>query len=88
MFLKKIKKESLTTMMQKYNQNKQKVLAAIENLLPDVALSGQWSIDIMQNGNDFYLIDRARAQKSALYDKCVPPKLRKPAAENWLPTID
>lgn len=76
------------TMMQRYNQNKQKVLAAIENLLPDVALSGQWSIDIMQNGSDFYLIDMARAQESALYDKCVPSKLRKPATENWLPTID
>lgn len=35
-----------------------------------------------------FLIDMARAQESALYDKCVPPKLRKPAAENWLPTID
>ena len=46
----------------------------------------EWSIDVMQNGDDFYIIDMALAATSAL-SECVPPGLLKPLKENWLPVI-
>lgn len=55
-------------------------------LLPNIVLHGQWSIDIMQNDDDFYIIDMALAQDSALLF-CVPEKRRKRIDENWLPTL-
>ena len=48
---------------------------------------GQWSVEIMQNGKDFYIIDMAIAENSAFYDN-VPKSLRNPKEENWLPKID
>lgn len=72
------------TLMRRYNENKDIVMKEIQNILPAINLKGQWSIDIMQNGNDFWLIDMALAQNSAFYD-CVPKKLRNPSVENWLP---
>lgn len=61
----------------RYEDNKEKVLSEVEKLLPNCRLKGQWSIDIMQNGNDFWLIDMARASESAL-SHCVPKgKLKK-----------
>ena len=72
------------TLMGRYNTNKGTVLAHIQELLPDVTLKGQWSIDIMQNGDDFWLIDMATADTSAL-NQCIPAGKLKKAAENWLP---
>ena len=43
-------------------------------------------MDIMQNGEDFWLIDMGVAENSALYD-CVPKALRKRQEENWLPIL-
>ena len=61
----------------RYEDNKEKVLSEVKKLLPDCKLQGQWSIDIMQNGNDFWLIDMARASESSL-SHCVPQgKLKK-----------
>ena len=61
----------------RYEDNKEKVLSEVEKLLPNCRLKGQWSIDVMQNGNYFWLIDMARASESAL-SHCVPKeKLRK-----------
>ena len=40
-------------------------------LLPFLDLRGQWSIDVMQNGEDFWIIDMALAKDSALLS-CVP----------------
>ena len=57
-----------------------------ERILPDIDLSGQWSIDIMQNGDDFYIIDMALAANSALKE-CVPPGLLKPVQEKWIPKL-
>ena len=51
-------------------------------------LSGQWSIDIMQNGEDFWLIDMALAENSAYYSEAVPKALRHPSEENWIPMLD
>lgn len=48
-------------LMSRYNENKNVVLQHIEELIPDLNLSGQWSIDIMQNGDDFWLIDEKQS---------------------------
>lgn len=74
------------TLMDRYNKNKDLVLRHIEELLPDTNLSGQWSIDIMQNKDDFWLIDMATADTSAL-TKCIPQGKLKVTPENWIPAI-
>lgn len=71
----------------RYAENKDKVVEHLKALLPDVPMSGQWSIDIMQNGDDFWLIDMATAERSAYYDETVPKELRNPMPENWLPDL-
>lgn len=74
-------------LMETYHSNVEEVCRHVQGLLPDAAdagLTGQWSIDIMQEEDDFYLIDMAVAETSAFYD-CVPNKLRMPRTENWLP---
>lgn len=75
------------TLMTRYEQNKERVTEEVEKLLPNLDLSGQWSLDIMQNGNDFWLIDMALAENSAGYDTAVPKEKRRPTAEDWLPKI-
>lgn len=70
-----------------FDKNKERLVQKIEEMLPDLNLPGQWSIDIMQNGEDeFWLIDMALAENSAFYE-CVPKELRAPAEENWLPEL-
>lgn len=70
---------------QKYLANKDMVVSHVKELLSkETNLSGQWSVDIMQNGNDFYLIDMALAENSAFYEH-VPQKLKRVSEENWLP---
>ncbi len=72
-------------LMARYNANKDTVVAKLAEILPQVDLHGQWSIDIMQNGDDFWFIDMATAERSAFYAETVPPMLRRPVEENWLP---
>lgn len=75
------------TLMRRYNDNKDTVIGKINELIQNIdTLSGQWSIDIMQNGDEFYLIDMALAQNSALIH-CVPKELRKITKENWIPKL-
>lgn len=76
-----------STLKKRFNENKAKIVAELEDLVPRIDLSGQWSLDIMQNGNDFYLIDMAQAESSAFYTEVVPPELRNPSKENWIPKI-
>ena len=58
----------------------------MQQIVHDTDLPGQWSIDVMQNGDDFYIIDMATAYTSALAD-CVPAwKIRK-QEEHWLPEL-
>ena len=67
-----------------YSENIGKVRSMVQKLLENnVEMKGQWSIDIMQVGNDFYLIDMALAENSFYYDR-VPKELRNPTPENWL----
>ena len=74
-------------LMGRYYENKDKVLGAVWELLPDVDLEGQWSIDIMQNRDDFWLIDMATADTSAL-NECIPAGKLKKSPENWIPELN
>lgn len=75
------------TLMKRYEDNKDFVLSQVQQLLDaQPELSGQWSIDIMQNGKTFWLIDMATADVSAL-NECVPKDKLKTTAVNWLPTL-
>lgn len=51
-----------------YNNNLSRVKTHVKELLPNIELTGKWSLDIMKNGDDFYVIDMARMEKSALTD--------------------
>lgn len=52
----------------RYNENIEKVTEEIKSLMPSIKLEGQWSIDVMQNGDEFYIIDMALLSESALTD--------------------
>lgn len=71
------------TLMNRYYDNKDAVAKHLEEILPSLTLSGQWAIDVMQNGDEFWIIDMSLAENSAFYD-CVPTELRRPTQENWL----
>lgn len=75
------------TLMTRYTENKNRIVDEIRKILPDTNLHGQWSIDIMQNNDEFWIIDMALAENSAFYD-CVPVELRNPSIENWLPDAE
>lgn len=66
------------TLMKRYEENKDLMVSEVSKLLKDCKLKGQWSIDVMQNGSDFWLIDMARASESAL-SECVPKEKLKQA---------
>ena len=74
-------------LMKRYTENKNTVLSHVQEILPNLNLSGQWSIDVMQNGTEFWIIDMAVAQNSAFYNDCTPQKLQKPIQENWIPEL-
>ena len=73
-------------LMAQYHENIETVCKQVEEMLPDVELTGQWSLDIMQNGRDFWLIDMARAQDSAL-NAYISPKLMREEEVEWLPDL-
>lgn len=64
------------TLMKRYEENKSLVISEVSKLLKDCKLKGQWSIDVMQNGSDFWLIDMARASESALSECVSKEKLK------------
>ena len=70
----------------RYEENKDAITEHIKELVKYMDLPGQWSIDVMQNGNDFWVIDMALAENSALRE-CVPPEKLKKSAENWIPQL-
>lgn len=75
------------TLMRRYNENKDRVLSAMQVVVDDIRnMTGQWSVDVMQNGDDFYIIDMALAENSALKE-CVPAGKLKITEENWVPDL-
>lgn len=73
--------------MSRYIENKQKIYDKAFELVQDLNLPGQWSLDVMQNGDDFWLIDMALAETSAFYQDVVPPRDRRPVTIDWMPYI-
>ncbi len=71
-----------------FEKNKDKVEDRLKTMVFDMNLTGQWSLDIMQNGDDFYAIDMAPAYLSALRDKISQPERIVPMKEDWLPKFD
>ena len=74
------------TLMKRYAESAGAVEENLKALVPKVDLRGQWSVDVMRNGDDFWIIDMAPAETSALRD-CVPEGKLKAAEENWLPDL-
>lgn len=72
------------TLYERYDENVDRVLEHVREMAPDIRMKGQWSLDIMQNGDDFYIIDMATASTSALSD-CVPKGRIRKEEEHWLP---
>jgi hypothetical protein len=54
----------------------------MKKLVKNANLTGQWSVDIMQNGDDFWLIDMATADTSALKE-LIPYKITERPV-NWI----
>lgn len=73
-------------LMKQYTENNDTVTQKLKDMLPQINLTGQWSIDIMQNGSDFYIIDMALAANSTLKE-CIPEGLLKSLEEDWMPRI-
>lgn len=69
-----------------FDANKDMLAEKLKNMIPDIDLKGQWSLDIMQNGDEFWIIDMALAANSALVNR-LPVKLEAPE-ENWLPDLE
>ena len=55
-------------LMQDYNDSLPTLRNAIKAMLPDIKLTGRWSLDIMKSGQDFYAIDMSLMANSALTD--------------------
>lgn len=57
-------------LMKDFNDHQSKVKQEVEQMMPWLSknFNGKWSLDIMKNGNDFYLIDMALAEQSAMRD--------------------
>jgi len=68
----------------RYKESVQIVLDELKKVIPHVELTGQWSVDVMRNGDDYYIIDMALAENSALND-CVPKNLLRSYPQQWLP---
>lgn len=49
-------------------------------------LTGQWSMDVMLSGEDFYIIDMALAEESYYYQS-VPLEDRRVSKQNWIPKL-
>lgn len=54
------------TLIADFNANIDQVNQHLIDIMPMIDLHGCYSVDIMKNGNDFYIIDMALAATSAL----------------------
>ena len=74
-------------LMRRYEENAEKVKTHVQKLIEQMEnISGQWSMDIMQNADEFWIIDMALAVNSALRE-CVPEGLLKVPEEDWIPEL-
>ena len=73
-------------LMERYENNKALIQEKLAKIIPLINLSGQWSVDIMQNGDEFYIIDMALAYNSAL-NNCVSKEKLRTVKEDWIPRL-
>lgn len=71
----------------RYNENKSMVCEHLKSIISKCNLSGQWSIDVMQNGSDFYIIDIQEPVNFTYYNETVKEDLRKPNSECLVPDL-
>ena len=64
---------------------KEKALALLQSESHN-RLTGQWSMDVMLSGNDFYIIDMALAEESYFYQS-IPLEDRRVSKQNWIPVL-
>ena len=58
---------------EEYAQMKGWVCQEVNDLMAGVSgIEGRWSVDVMKNGRDFWLIDMARMERSALVNRMEP----------------
>lgn len=74
------------TIYERFETNKALVEEKIKEVIKDCSLKGQWSIDVMQNGNDYWFIDMGKAEESTFYNT-VPKEKRKPLTTTWIPAL-
>jgi len=74
-------------MDRRFSENKVMIENKVKDLLKNLSLKGQWSLDIMQNGKDFYIIDMGIAYNSALKDKLPENIVIKNFENSWLPKL-
>lgn len=74
-------------LIRRYNINKDEVCAHLKEIIKNCDLNGQWSIDVMQNGGEFYIIDMQQAQNSTYYKETVREELRTSTDESWIPNL-
>lgn len=74
-------------MIQKYNKNKDTIIEKLKPIVEKLGLTGQWSLDIMDDGEKHWLIDMAVAEQSTFYES-VPEDKRRPVLEQWIPGTD
>lgn len=73
-------------MIAKYNDNKDNIVKNLQSIVDKLDLTGQWSLDIMDDGEKLWFIDMAVAEQSTFYES-VPEDKRRPVLESWLPGI-
>lgn len=76
--------QEIHILQSRYDDSARMILEEIKKILPAIELVGQWSIDVMRNGDDYYIIDMALAENSALND-CVPREKLRAYPQQWLP---
>ncbi|QUH21763.1 hypothetical protein [Alkaliphilus sp. B6464] len=64
-------RDTIPVIEKEFEDCKDFVVKEVEEKMKNVDLNGQWSIDLMKIGNDFYLIDMAMAKDSYYYDKII-----------------
>lgn len=64
---------------------KEKTMVLLESKSQN-RLTGQWSMDVMLSGNDFYIIDMALAEESYYYQS-IPLEDRRVSKQNWIPKL-
>lgn len=67
----------------RYNENKSMVCEHLKSIISKCNLSGRWSIDVMQNGSEFYIIDIQKPVNSTYYNETVKEDLRNLIVSVW-----